>query len=170
MVAVPGAPASYFARSRLSPAVLRLQPCTASVPYRAAGALRRVLRPLGATRGRAKGRPAAEPCALEGAPPARVVRKTEGPMDKQGKKEDTSSQRCAVLRRREARRGAVPFRRCPSPRWTEAQYDVTVIPGRQASPPALGPRATKRAKRSQPVRERALSPTLTLIPEGLCSW
>lgn len=66
--------------------------------------------------------------------------------------------------------GAVRLLRCPSPRWPEAQCDVTVIPGRQAGPRALGPRATKRAKCSQPVRARALSPTLTLVLGGLCSW
>lgn len=50
------------------------------------------------------------------------------------------------------------------------QCDVTVIPGRQAGPRALGPRATKPAKRSQPVSARALLTTLRLVPGGLCSW
>lgn len=117
-----------------------------------------------------RGQSGCEPCAPEGAPPARVVRKTEGPMDGQGKGEDMGCPRRAVAREGEARRGAVRLPRCPSPRWPEAQCDVTVIPGRQAGPRALGPRATKRAKRSQPVRARALSPTLTLVPGGLCSW
>lgn len=170
MVAVPGPLPSSLASSRLSPAILRLQLRAASVPYAAAGAQRRLLRPLGTTGGRAEGSPAAEPCAPEGAPPARVVRKTEGPMDGQGKGEDMGCPRRAVAREGEARRGAVRLPRCPSPRWPEAQCDVTVIPGRQAGPRALGPRATKRAKRSQPVRARALSPTLTLVPGGLCSW
>lgn len=170
MVAVTGLPPSSLACSRLCPSYLRPQPCAASVPYTAAVAQRRVLRPLGATGGRAKGSPAAEPCAPEGAPPAGVVQKTEGPMDGQGKGEDASSQRRAVARQGEVRRGAVRLLRCPSPRWPEAQCDVTVIPGRQAGPRALGPRATKRAKRSQPVRARALSPTLTLVLGGLCSW
>lgn len=52
------------------------------------------------------------------------------------------------------------FQRCPSPRWPEAQRDVTVIPGRQKGPRAPGPRATERAKGSQPVYARALSDTL----------
>lgn len=100
MVAVPGSPSSSVACWRLSPRG------PASVPYAAAGAQRRVLRPLGVTGGRAKGRPAAKPCALEGAPPAPEVRKTEGPMDEPGKGEDASSQRRAVARPGEARRGA----------------------------------------------------------------
>lgn len=169
MVAVRDPPPSSLASSRLCLAVLRLQPSAASVPYTVAGAQRRVLRPLGATGGRAEGSPAAEPCAPEGSPPARVVRKTEGPMDGQGKGEDADSQKRAVARQGEARRGAVQLPRCPSPRWPEAQCDVTVIPGCQAGPRALGPRATKPAKRSQPVRARAPT-TLTLVPGGLCSW
>lgn len=52
------------------------------------------------------------------------------------------------------------FQRCPSPRWPEAQRDVTVIPGRQRGPRATGPRATERAKGSQPVYARTLSDTL----------
>lgn len=67
------------------------------------------------------------------------------------------------VRRGEARREAVRLRGCP--RWPEAQRDVTVIPGRQAGPRALGPRATQRAERSQPVRARALSPTYALFRE-----
>lgn len=165
MVAVPGPPSSPLASCRLSPAILRLLLCAASVPYRAAGSQRRIIRPLGTTGGRAEGSPAAEPCAPEGAPPTRVVRKTEGPMDGQGKGEDAGSQIRAVAKQGEARRGAVRLPRCPSPRWPESQCDVTVIPGRQAGPRALGPRATKRAKRSQPVRARTLSPTLTLVRE-----
>lgn len=58
------------------------------------------------------------------------------------------------------RLGAVRFQRCPSPRWPEAQRDVTVIPGRQRGPRAPGPRATERAKGSQPVYARVLSDTL----------
>lgn len=80
------------------------------------------------------------------------------------------SQRRAVVRQGEACRGAVLLSRCPSPRWPEAQCDVTVIPGPQAGPQALRPRATKCAKGSQTMRARALSPTLTLVPGGLCSW
>lgn len=169
MVAVPGPSPSSLASSRLNPAALSLQPCAASVPYTASGAQRRVLRLPGATGGRAEGSPAAEPCAPEGAPPARVVRKTEGPMDGQGKGEDAGSQSRAVARQGEARRGAVRLPRCPRPRWPEAQCDVTVIPGRQAGPRALGPRATKRTKRSQPVRARALTHTHTCSGR-LCCW
>lgn len=170
MVAVPGPPLSSLSSSRLSPTVRRSQQCGVSVPYTVAGAQRRFLRLVGPSGGRAEGSPAAEPCAPEGAPPARGVRKTEGPMDGQGKEEDVGSQRRVVARWGAARRGAVRLRRCPSPRWPEAQCDVTVIPSRQTGPRAPGPRATKRAKRSQPVRARALSPTLTLAPGGLCSW
>lgn len=162
MVAVPSPPASSLASSRLSPAVPRLQPCASWVPYTAAGAQSRVLRPLGATGGRAEGSWAAELCAPEGAPPARVVRKTEGPMDGQGKGEDAGSQRRAVARQGEARNVAVRLPRCPNPRRQEVQCDVTVIPGCQEGPRALGPRATRRAKRSQPVPARALS---HLFPE-----
>lgn len=75
-------------------------------------------------------------------------------MDGQGKGEDAGSQRREGARQGEARRRAVRLPRCPSPRWPEAQCDVTVIPGRQPGPRAPGPRATKRAKRSQPVRAR----------------
>lgn len=169
MVAVPGSPASLLSCFCLGASYSRLQPWAASVPYTAAVTQRRVLRPLSATGGIARGSPAAQPCAPEGAPPASVVRKTEGPMDGQGKEEDASSQRRTVARQGEARRGAVRLSRCPSPRWPEAQCDVMVIPDRQAGPRALGPRATKRAKRSQPVRARALSPTLTLVHGDLCS-
>lgn len=59
-----------------------------------------------------------------------------------GKGEDAGSQRRAVARQGEARRGAVLLSRCPSPRWPEAQCDVTVIPGPQAGSQALRPRAT----------------------------
>lgn len=166
MVAVPGSSASSLACFCPSPSYWRLQPCAALVPYTAADAQRRVLRPLSATGGIARGSPAAKPCAPEGAPPASVLRKTEGPMDGQGKEEDASSQRRTVARQGEARRGAVRLSRCPSPRWPEAQCDVTVIPDRQAGPRALGPRATKRAKRSQPVRARAR----TLTHSHTCSW
>lgn len=154
-------PPSSLAGCRLSPAVLRLQPFAASVPYTVAGAQCWVLRRRGVAGGRAEGSPAAEPCAPEGSPPARVVRKTEGPMDGQGKGEDVGSQKRAAARPGEARCGAVRLPRCPSPRWPEAQCDVTVIPGRQAGPRALGPRATKPAKRSQPVRARTLNHTHT---------
>lgn len=61
------------------------------------------------------------------------------------------------------------LRRCPSPRWPEAQCDVTVIPGRQRGPRAPGPRATECAKGSQPVYTHALSDTLFLAPRGLCN-
>lgn len=67
MVAVPGPLPSSLASSRLSPAILRLQLRAASVPYAAAGAQRRLLRPLGTTGGRAEGSPAASP-ALQKAP------------------------------------------------------------------------------------------------------
>lgn len=164
MVAVPGSPASSLSCFRLSPSYPRLQPCAALVPYTAADAQRRVLRPLSATGGIARGSPAAKPCAPEGAPPASVVRKTEGPMDGQGKEEDASSQRRTVARQGEAR-----LSRCPSPRWPEARCDVTVIPDRQAGPRALGPRATKRAKRSQPVRARAHSHSLAHLFVELCA-
>lgn len=59
--------------------------------------------------------------------------------------------------------------RYPSPRWPEAQCDVTVIPGRQRGPWAPGPRATECAKGSQPVYTHALSDTLFLAPRGLCN-
>lgn len=105
MVAVTSPPSSSLACSRFGLLYLRLQPCAAWVPHTVAGAQRGVLRPLGATGGRAEGSLAAEPCAPEGAPPAGVVRKTEGPMDGQGKGEDAGSQRRAVARQGEARRG-----------------------------------------------------------------
>lgn len=110
-------PPSSLAGCRLSPAVLRLQPSAASVPYTVAGAQCWVLRRLGVAGGRAKGSAAAEPCAPEGFPPAREVRKTEGPMDGQGKGEDAGSQKRAEARPGEARCGAVRLPRCPSPRW-----------------------------------------------------
>lgn len=44
--------------------------------------------------------------------------------------------------------------RCPSPRWPEAQCDVTVIPGRQAGPRALGPRPPSLPS-AAPARARA---------------
>lgn len=168
-MAVPDPPPSSLASSRLGSAILCFQPYAASVPYTVAGAQLRVLHPLGATGGRAGGRaegsPAAEPCPPDGSPPTCVVRKTEGPMDGQGKGEDAGSQKRALARQGEARRGVVQLPRCPSPRWPEAQCDVMVIPGRQTGPRALGPRATKPAKRSQPVRARALSPHSHLLRE-----
>lgn len=70
---------------------------------------------------------------------------------------------------RYCRRWAVRFPRCLSPRWPEAQCDVTVIPGRQRGRRAPGPRATECAKGSQPVNTHALSDTLFLAPRGLCN-
>lgn len=61
------------------------------------------------------------------------------------------------------------FPRCPSPRWPEAQCDVTVIPGHQRGPRAPWPRATECAKGSQPVYTLALSDALFLVPRGLCN-
>lgn len=104
--------------------------------------------------------------ALQKAPPARAVRKTEGPMDGQGR-ERMWVRQCARRRGREARWGCA----APEVPWSgRPEACVTSIPGRQAGPRALGPRATKPAKRSQLVRARALLTTLTLVPGGLCSW
>jgi hypothetical protein len=84
--------------SPLSPVVRCPWRCSVSFSYTAAGAQHKFLSLLGAIGGRAKGSPAAEPCAPQGAPPARGVQKIEGPMDGQGKEEGEGFQRREVAR------------------------------------------------------------------------